>query len=82
MADQVPAGFNEKYRIGRVIGEGNFSIVKECTNRKTGERFAVKCINKAALNPKDRSNLVQEIEILKDLNHPNIIKFRGDEEDS
>ncbi|KAG6949733.1 hypothetical protein JG688_00014506 [Phytophthora aleatoria] len=66
MADQVPAGFNEKYRIGRVIGEGNFSIVKECTNRKTGERFAVKCINKAALNPKDRSNLVQEIEILKD----------------
>ncbi|KAG2767270.1 hypothetical protein Pcac1_g21312 [Phytophthora cactorum] len=82
MADQVPAGFNEKYRIGRVIGEGNFSIVKECTNRKTGERFAVKCINKAALNPKDRSNLVQEIEILKDLNHPNIIKlcdvFDGD----
>jgi serine/threonine protein kinase len=46
---------------------GNFSIVKECTNRETGERFAVKCINKAALNPKDRSNLVQEIEILKDV---------------
>ncbi|KAG1713488.1 hypothetical protein DVH05_001275 [Phytophthora capsici] len=73
MADQFPEGFNEKYRIGRVIGEGNFSIVKECTNRATGERFAVKCINKAALNPKDRSNLVQEIDILKDLSHPNII---------
>ncbi|EEY65462.1 calcium/calmodulin dependent protein kinase, putative [Phytophthora infestans T30-4] len=82
MTDQVPAGFNEKYRIGRVIGEGNFSVVKECTDRKTGERFAVKCINKAALNPKDRSNLEQEIEILKDLKHPNIIKlcdvFDGD----
>ncbi|RLN90322.1 hypothetical protein BBJ28_00016638 [Nothophytophthora sp. Chile5] len=66
MADQVPAEFNEKYRMGRVIGEGNFSIVKECTHRATGERFAVKCINKASLNPKDRSNLVQEIDILKD----------------
>ncbi|KAL4100235.1 hypothetical protein PRIC1_008029 [Phytophthora ramorum] len=75
MTDQVPAGFNEKYRIGRVIGEGNFSIVKECTNRSSGDRFAVKCINKAALNPKDRSNLVQEIEILKDMSHPNIIKL-------
>ncbi|RLN36948.1 hypothetical protein BBJ28_00002078 [Nothophytophthora sp. Chile5] len=67
MADQVPVEFNEKYRMGRVIGEGNFSVVKECTHRATGERFAVKCINKASLNPKDRSNLVQEIDILKDV---------------
>jgi hypothetical protein len=36
-------------------------------NKATGQRFAVKCINKAALNPKDRSNLVQEINILKEV---------------
>ncbi|TDH64748.1 hypothetical protein CCR75_002465 [Bremia lactucae] len=76
MADQIPPEFLEKYRTGRVIGEGNFSIVKECTNRKTGERFAVKCINKGALNPKDRRNLMQEIEILKHMCHPNIIKLQ------
>ncbi|RMX69131.1 hypothetical protein DD238_002430 [Peronospora effusa] len=63
------------YRSGRIIGEGNFSIVKECTNRETGERLAVKCINKETLDPKERSNLVQEINILQDLCHPNIIKL-------
>jgi serine/threonine protein kinase len=46
---------------------GNFSVVKECTNKMTGVRYAIKCINKTALNTKDRSNLVQEINILKEV---------------
>ncbi|KAJ0391489.1 hypothetical protein P43SY_010270 [Pythium insidiosum] len=75
MAERLPAALVEKYKIGRVIGEGNFSIVKECSRKSDGERFAVKCINKAALNPKDRANLVQEINILKELDHPHIIKL-------
>ncbi|TMW64702.1 hypothetical protein Poli38472_011582 [Pythium oligandrum] len=75
MGDRFPAAFTEKYKAGRVIGEGNFSIVKECIRKSDGSRFAVKCINKSALNPKDRSNLVQEINILKELDHPNIIKL-------
>lgn len=41
--------------------------MKECVSKATGQRFAVKCINKSALNPKDRSNLVQEINILKEV---------------
>ncbi|GAB9470196.1 hypothetical protein Gpo141_00007448 [Globisporangium polare] len=75
MSDRLPPAFVEKYKIGRVIGEGNFSVVKECARKSDGTKFAVKCINKNALNPKDRSNLVQEINILKELDHPNIIKL-------
>lgn len=93
MSESLPPAFVEKYKIGRVIGEGestagepsmtagshrcspcrhpspagNFSVVKECTRKADGVKFAVKCINKNALNPKDRSNLVQEISILKEV---------------
>lgn len=41
--------------------------MKECTRKTDGVKFAVKCINKHALNPKDRSNLAQEISILKEV---------------
>lgn len=50
-----------------VVLSGNFSVVKECARKSDGTKFAVKCINKNALNPKDRSNLVQEINILKEV---------------
>ncbi|TYZ68879.1 hypothetical protein PybrP1_009736 [[Pythium] brassicae (nom. inval.)] len=66
MSERLPAAFVDKYKIGRNIGEGNFSVVKECTRKADGAKFAVKCINKHALNPKDRSNLAQEISILKE----------------
>lgn len=44
--------------------------MKECLRKSDGVRFAIKCINKNALNPKDRSNLVQEINILRDVRFP------------
>ncbi|DBA02655.1 TPA: hypothetical protein N0F65_010480 [Lagenidium giganteum] len=75
MSERLPPEFVEKYKMGRIIGEGNFSIVKECIRKSDGSRYAVKCINKSSLNPKDRSNLVQEISILKELDHPHIIKL-------
>ncbi|XP_030672088.1 serine/threonine-protein kinase DCLK2 isoform X6 [Nomascus leucogenys] len=37
----------EKYKIGKVIGDGNFAVVKECIDRSTGKEFALKIIDKA-----------------------------------
>jgi len=34
------------YDVGREIGRGGFSVVLEGTQKKTGEKFAVKCIKK------------------------------------
>jgi len=36
----------KKYDVGKVLGTGNFSVVKKCTNRETGEQFALKIIDK------------------------------------
>ncbi|XP_050183242.1 serine/threonine-protein kinase DCLK2 isoform X5 [Myiozetetes cayanensis] len=37
----------EKYKVGKVIGDGNFAVVKECVERSTGKEFALKIIDKA-----------------------------------
>lgn len=50
-------------------------MVKLATKKATGQRFAVKQINKANLQEDDAAALLVEIKILKDLDHPNIIKY-------
>lgn len=62
----------EDYIIGDKLGEGNFSTVFACENRETGEKCAVKVINKANLDVNVES-LHQEVAILKQVDHPNIV---------
>lgn len=64
----------EKYDIGRPIGDGHFSIVYCCMNKTTQEFCALKLIDK--LKCQDRDDMIyNEVKILKQLNHPNIVKL-------
>jgi len=65
--------FNDAYKIGKALGEGAFSVVREATNRHTNESFAVKVITKEKLSQEDEDALKDEISILKSLKHQNII---------
>ncbi|XP_035307173.1 serine/threonine-protein kinase DCLK2 isoform X5 [Cricetulus griseus] len=62
----------EKYRIGKVIGDGNFAVVKECVDRSTGKEFALKIIDKAKCCGKEHL-IENEVSILRRVKHPNII---------
>ncbi|ELK25369.1 Serine/threonine-protein kinase DCLK2 [Myotis davidii] len=62
----------EKYRIGKVIGDGNFAVVKECMDRSTGKEFALKIIDKAKCCGKEHL-IENEVSILRQVKHPNII---------
>jgi serine/threonine protein kinase len=57
------------------LGSGAFSIVKEGSNKKTGESFAIKLVTKAKLTQEDEVALKDEIAVLKELQHPNIIRL-------
>jgi len=65
--------FKDKYSVGKTLGEGAFSVVKEVTNRESRKAFAVKVVTKAKLTREDEIALQDEIAILKNCNHPNII---------
>uniref|UniRef100_G3PYL4 Doublecortin-like kinase 2a n=1 Tax=Gasterosteus aculeatus aculeatus TaxID=481459 RepID=G3PYL4_GASAC len=62
----------DKYDIGKVIGDGNFAVVKECVDRSTGKEFALKIIDKAKCSGKEHL-IENEVAVLRKVKHPNII---------
>ena len=68
--------FAKNYKLDQaVLGEGAFGKVQKCQHRTTGEVRAVKIIDKLSLEDAERIRLKYEIDILKNLNHPNIVRL-------
>ena len=63
------------YIIKETIGNGTFSIVKLGINKYTNEKVAIKLLEKKKITEKkDLERIFREMSIVKNLNHPNIIK--------
>ena len=72
-----------EYSIKQIIGKGTFSIVKLGVDKITGEKVAIKILNKnKILNENDAERVDREINILKNVNHINLIKINKIKEDS
>ena len=66
------------YRFDKEIGKGAFSMVYLATKTDTGERYAIKRIDKSFVTDKRyKKYLNNEIFILNNAKHENIIKFFG-----
>jgi serine/threonine protein kinase len=62
------------YIIGKNIGEGTFGKVKLGTHILTGEKVAIKILEKKKIvEDADVQRVTREIDILKRIRHPNII---------
>ena len=65
-----------EFIIGEKLGEGTFGTVRLGTNRQTGEKVAIKILEKSKMtNIDDKTRLEREIKILKKIHHPNIVKL-------
>ncbi|CAG9318358.1 unnamed protein product [Blepharisma stoltei] len=77
--------FTKVYQSGRTLGKGAFGEVRFCIHKKTAHRRAVKIFKKSKFSENNSlQKLFEEIEILKLLDHPNIIRayeFFEDSED-
>jgi len=60
------------YVIMNKLGRGNFAVVRKVQRKSDGKFFAAKIITKKAMKPKDLKLLGDEVNILKQLSHPNI----------
>jgi len=60
------------YVIMEKLGRGNFAVVRKVKRKSDGKFFAAKIITKKAMKPRDLKMLGEEVNILKQLSHPNI----------
>ncbi|XP_034672040.1 serine/threonine-protein kinase par-1 [Drosophila subobscura] len=63
------------YDIERTIGKGNFAVVKLARHRITKNEVAIKIIDKSQLDQINLQKVYREVEIMKRLKHPHIIKL-------
>jgi len=65
----------DKYELGQELGRGGFSIVREGRNRQTGEKVAVKFIEKKFVDQEELKLLQREIDIMARVQHTNVLRL-------
>ncbi|XP_048028439.1 cyclin-dependent kinase 2 isoform X2 [Megalobrama amblycephala] len=66
----------ESFQKVEKIGEGTYGVVYKAKNKLTGETVALKKIRLDTETEGVPSTAIREISLLKELNHPNIVKLR------
>jgi len=56
-----------------ILGTGSYGCVRECLHRSTGEKYAVKTIEKSKVDRLD--HIQQEIQLLRSIDHPGVMKM-------
>lgn len=79
-----PSGYAFRRNIGKYSLDyltlyshrGAFSIVKKARNKKSKEDVAIKFIEKKFVDRQDLMLLAREIDIMKKVDHPNVLKLK------
>ena len=75
LINQINCSIKDNYEIVSQIGKGGYAKVFEVRNKTTNAIRACKYISKAKMNEKTLKRTLREINMLKKLDHPNIIKL-------
>lgn len=66
---------SDEYEALEVIGKGSFGIVRKVKLKSNGQTFVRKEIDYTSMNAQERNQLISELRILRELNHPHIVKY-------
>ena len=70
----VACEIEAKYEVLNILCKGSFSTVRKVLEKSTGIERAAKIIVKTTLSDKQTDNLISEVEVLKQLDHQNIVR--------
>ena len=73
--DETNDNPTKKYEILSKLGSGSFGSVYLARNKYTNEKVAMKQIKKSSANLLSDGEITDEIEILKNLDHPDIVRI-------
>jgi len=66
----------DHYIVGKELGRGAFSVVREGTKKGSSEKVALKYIEKKFVKKKHIEQLRREIDIMKKVNHQNVLALK------
>ncbi|KAG9313050.1 Pkinase-domain-containing protein [Chiua virens] len=66
-----------RFQLGNCIGRGQFGVVYRALNLTTGQMVAVKRIRLEGLKEEEVMQLMKEVDLMKSLSHPGIVKYEG-----
>ena len=72
-----PKQLSEKYRLGEELGRGAYGRVFRGLEARTGEQVAIKQLSLDRLPDGALSGIMTEVELLKALNHRNVVQYLG-----
>ncbi|GJJ15637.1 MAPK-activated protein kinase Srk1 [Clathrus columnatus] len=65
----------ERFKLLDKMGDGAFSNVYKALDLQSGEKVAIKVVRKYELNSSQRANILKEVQIMRQINHPSIVKL-------
>lgn len=69
-------GISDSYQFLQVLGKGYFGVVKKALMKNDPNKYyAIKTIDKSKMPSKSLRTLSREIEVLANLDHPNIVRY-------
>jgi NIMA (never in mitosis gene a)-related kinase len=66
----------ENYDSMRKIGRGNYGTVYLARDTRNGKHYCLKQIQMETYSAEERANAQQEVEVLRTLDHPGIVRYR------
>jgi serine/threonine protein kinase len=65
------------FTMGKKLGSGQYADVFQCKHKQNGCEYAMKVMDKSKMSVEEKAGLVQEIEILKESDHPHVMNLYG-----
>ncbi|CAG9467105.1 unnamed protein product [Pedinophyceae sp. YPF-701] len=76
-AEGHPVARAEQFQLITLLGRGSYGSVYKAKNTDTGDFVAIKVIPTSLADSGAAATVRKEIEILKDCNHPNVVRYHG-----
>jgi NIMA (never in mitosis gene a)-related kinase len=65
----------DKYKVLSMIGKGSFGVISKVERKSDKKIFVWKEINYGKMSEREKKQLVAEVNILRELKHPNIVRY-------
>ncbi|EGV63488.1 G2-specific serine/threonine protein kinase [Yamadazyma tenuis] len=71
----MTSSISDEYEALEVIGKGSFGTVRKVRQKSDNHMFVRKEIDYTSMNTQERNQLISELRILRELNHPHVVKY-------